>query len=377
MRNQRKEPSLGTPVGFTLLGLIAALLFICALAVPLRSDEPISSSVTFNREVIRIFERKCLACHAPGAVAMSLANYREARLWARGIREELIEQRMPPWRAAPGYGAFANDIGLTPRELTMLLTWTDGGAPKGEDRDLPRRAAVQPEARAPDHTVQLPPQWIPAGEEHVVRRVTIDADIAAHRLIRPVQIVPGDTRILRAAFISLEGGSNTPARWIGAWTPWLRSITTPDGAAFRVAAGARLAIELHYRGRDADVEDRSSLALFFAPDAAPIADQVVVDAQRGSQSTLREQARIWAIFPELSADAAAGSLEVSVRKPDGSIEVLLWIPKRHYAWPTPYMLQSPVLLPAGTTIKVTSSSAARVTLGTIAGLKTRATYVPE
>jgi hypothetical protein len=361
VRNERKEPSLGT-----LLGLIAVLLFICALAVPLRSDEPISSSVTFNREVIRIFERKCLPCHVPGAVAMSLANYREARLWARGIREELIEQRMPPWRAAPGYGAFANDIGLTPRERTMILTWTDGGAPKGEDRDLPRRATLQREARVPpDHQLQLPPQRIPAGDEHVVRRVTIDPGVAANRLIRPVQMMPGDTRVLRAAFISIEGPRNTPARWIGAWTPWLPRVATPDGAAFRVPDGARLTIELHYRGRDRDVEDRSSLALFFAPDGTPIAGQVVVDGQRSGESTLREETRVWAIFPEMSADAAAGSLEVSARKPDGSIEVLLWIPKRHYEWPTPYILQTPALLPAGTSIKVRTSSPSRVTLGTV------------
>ena len=47
---------------------------------------------------------------------------------------------MPPWSAASGYGHFANDMSLTGREISLILSWADGGAPSGVllvDEDKP------------------------------------------------------------------------------------------------------------------------------------------------------------------------------------------------------------------------------------------------
>ena len=38
---------------------------------------------------------------------------------------------MPPWTAVRGYGHFANDISLSAREMEIILSWADGGAPSG------------------------------------------------------------------------------------------------------------------------------------------------------------------------------------------------------------------------------------------------------
>jgi hypothetical protein len=342
-----------------------------ALPAALRSDDPVSSSVTFNGEVIRIFQRKCLPCHAPGAIAMSLATYRQARPWARAIREELIEQRMPPWPAAPGYGAFSNDIGLTARELTTILTWADGGRPRGEDRDLP---PPDPGAPAPDRTpgavrrLDLPLQQIPAGEEYVVRRVTIDPGFTEEKAIARITFEPGNSRVIRAAFISAATGDGRPlARGIGAWTPWLASVEPPGNAAFLLPAGARLIVDVHYRGREADLDDRSAVRLSFPAGETTIARQLAIETstappttrhqRRRGVATLREDARVWALLPDTAAPPArTASLEVSARRPDGTTDVLLWIPEGRYDWPTPYVLKTPVPLPAGTEIAVTTAA---------------------
>jgi mono/diheme cytochrome c family protein len=361
------------------VGAAAAGLLGSVLSAPVRSDEPISSSVTYNREVFRIFESKCLPCHAPDAVAMSLATYRDARPWARAIREELIEGRMPPWAAAPGYAAFANDIGLAARELATILTWTDGGAPRGDDRDLPSRAGSHRHAVPADNDwrIELPAQRIPAGEEHVIRRVTVDPGAVATRWIRQVDIVPGDTRVMRGAFVWVApADGRSEARWVGAWTPWLRAMAPPGGAVFPWPRGARLVVELHYRGRETDLEDRSTLALSFAAESRTVADEIIVrtaaapandgGVRRRGESSVRRPTRIWALLPQASepglpssrpyADSAGASLEVAARLPDGSIDVLLWIPRQRHDWPTPFILRTPVLLPAGTTVVVTATS---------------------
>jgi hypothetical protein len=212
----------------------------------------------------------------------------------------------------------------------------------------------------------------------------------APRTIRQIDIVPGDTRVLRAAFVFVvSSDGRTSAAWVSAWTPWLRTTAAPDEAAFRLPSGARLLVELHYRGREDAVEDRSALAIFLAREVKETtvgrgfmprhaATQLVVNtaaipetngmSRRRGEAAVRDDARVWAIFPHAPASldpasldpyadpTGAPSLEVTVRRPDGSVEVLLWIPRQRHDWPTPFVLRTPVDLPAGTTIVVTSTT---------------------
>lgn len=354
---------------------------LALLSITVRTDDPVSSSVTFNREIVRIFGRKCVQCHSGNSVAMPLTTYREVRPWSRAIREEVIEQRMPPWGAAQGYTPIANDPGLNARQLAMLLTWVDGGLPRGEERDLPKPAAEPLPLAQPDHLLQIPPQRIPANDEYVVRRVTLAAPSALRRLQR-VEIRPGERRVLRAAFVSIVGGRG-PARttrWVGAWTPWHASIAPPDGTSFVVPAGAEIQAELHYRGRETELVDRSAIALFPVKDdadAGGVAGQVVIaaslDAKGGSVArargleTLPEEVRVWAVVPRIpedtenaahdAVDGPAVSVEVTARKPDGSVQVLLWVPRYHGDWPVPYLLRDPVTLPPGTRVSLTTTGA--------------------
>ena len=84
---------------------------------------------------------------------MSLATYDEARPWAKAIREEVLERRMPPWGAVKGFGEFRNDESLSEREIEMLANWVEGGAPQGEDiysPPLPGPAAWPQDGAPPD-----------------------------------------------------------------------------------------------------------------------------------------------------------------------------------------------------------------------------------
>src|ERR1044072_7880395 len=113
------------------------LVFVFCLLPLAFAHEPITTKVRFNKAVVRVFERNCLGCHRPGGVAMSLATYEEARPWAKAIKEEMLEKRMPPWHAVKGYGEFRNAPLITQREIDMIVNWVEGGAPKGDDKDLP------------------------------------------------------------------------------------------------------------------------------------------------------------------------------------------------------------------------------------------------
>ena len=333
-----------------------------------RSDDPVTSSVRFNREIVRIFDRKCISCHAPDGIAMSLATYREVRPWARAIREELVEQRMPPTSAARGYARLRDDIALTPRELATILTWVDGGVPRGDDSDLPPTpgAVADPD---PDHQITLPDQQVPGAGEDIMRLVTVDAGLTEDRWVRQLQIRPGSRRLVRAAFVSIVAPGGSPV-WAGAWTPWQSAVVRAEPAAFRVPRGSRLSIEVHYRGQEAPAIDRSSVGLFFAPEGPRRELTSLVLAPSGQLPPSATSARAVAPVPRdvmlmggrLAAALDGVSVEVTARTPDGHVDVLVWIPKLRSEWPAPFIFQEPVRLPGGTVLSVitTGTGASRV-----------------
>src|SRR4030095_3869373 len=114
--------------------VIAAIL---AVAWRGNAHEVITTKITFNKEIVRILSKTCMSCHRPGGLApMALTTYQEARPWAKAIKEEGLERRSPPGHAVAGYGEFANDPSLAGREIDLITAWVDGGAPKGDDKDL-------------------------------------------------------------------------------------------------------------------------------------------------------------------------------------------------------------------------------------------------
>jgi len=83
-----------------------------------------------------------VACHREGGAAFSLAEYKDAFPWRTAIKEEVLERRMPPWGAVKGFGDFRNDQALTPEQLELLTSWSQGGSPEGEDKDLPSKGKL-------------------------------------------------------------------------------------------------------------------------------------------------------------------------------------------------------------------------------------------
>lgn len=331
-------------------------------SAPAGADDPVSSNVRFNREIIRILQRRCLPCHAPGGLSVPLTTYRDVRDWGRSIREEVVEQRMPPVAAAPGTGRFQDPLGLTARETTTLLSWIDGGMPRGNDRDLP--ATVDPFAEelsaAPgDVRVDLPPQQVPAREALVTRRVTIDLPIAADRLATRVDVRPGSRALLRGAF--LYQGSDDSS-WVGAWVPWQHTVVAPAGRAFALKKGVPLTVVLYYRGGNEASTDRSAVELHFADEGrAPMESLSLATGTNGQpgRTTLAAETTLWAAHPRLTSSTE--SVEVRAERPDGSVEVLMWMPTARPDWPSALVLQEPVTLPAGSVL--TLATRGRVTAG--------------
>jgi len=118
---------------------LKALLFSigCGAAIALAHDV-ISTKITWTREVSRLVYARCICCHRVGGAAFSLAAYRDARPWAKAIKEEVLARRMPPWGAVRGFGDLAGEVSLSQEEMDTIAQWVEGGSPEGDPALLPK-----------------------------------------------------------------------------------------------------------------------------------------------------------------------------------------------------------------------------------------------
>jgi hypothetical protein len=91
---------------------------------------------TFYKDVLPVLERNCQSCHRAGEAApMPLVTYKDARPWAKAMRQAVLTRKMPPWLADPAVGHFTNDRTLAPGDIETLVKWSDAGAPAGDPKD--------------------------------------------------------------------------------------------------------------------------------------------------------------------------------------------------------------------------------------------------
>jgi hypothetical protein len=368
--------------------LLAALLLTLGMFVRphvAHSHGSLSTTVLFDREIVRILNNHCVMCHSEGSLSFPLSTYEETWVRSRAIRMAVLRRHMPPWAAVPGYGQFANDNSLTLRETQFLVSWVEGLGPRNAGRvflNVARPGAAPPEVRASAHfghwmggtpsvTRTFEPSFVGGGRGGRGRRTTLDLGLASEQRLRGVEYMPGDRRVVRAATFSVAGSG----QWLGSWTPWHGMTMLPADAAIRLPARARVVAEIHYRSAAETVADAGTLGLYFADDrrAAPASD-LVLEAKPAGPRKLRAAARlvvdtrVWAVRPDVIPGLA--SLEVSARTPDGGKQILLLARSPAPEWPTPFPYKEPVLLPRGSEIAVVaelaqgaSAASVRVTIG--------------
>src|SRR2546430_10838465 len=110
----------------------ACLCALCVFVVPNGSSahETLTTTVLFDREIVRILNKHCVMCHTESGPSFPLETYEQTWLQGRKIRADVIARHMPPWSAVPGYGQFANENSLTLRETQFIVSWVEGLGPR-------------------------------------------------------------------------------------------------------------------------------------------------------------------------------------------------------------------------------------------------------
>jgi len=300
---------------------LSFLGFILTVAVAWAASPTPTSVVTFNKDVAPILNRNCANCHRPGEIGpMSLLSYKDARPWAKSIKEKVISRTMPPWFADPNHGTFANDRRLSDKEIATLVSWVDGGMKEGDAKDLPPAPKFVEgwNIGKPDVVLTMPTEYsVPAEgvvdyqymtvetnftEDHWIQAAEIRAGNRAvvHHIIVFVQDPPGTKRDPAGVQMKLAGGAADTLprpqvrpvvagetrkvgeprqagagggnRGGGGGGGWMLIGTAPGdsggymapGTAKLVKAGSKFIFQIHYTPNGKASIDRSSIGLIFA-----------------------------------------------------------------------------------------------------------------
>jgi hypothetical protein len=313
-----------------------------AIGSSLEAHDPISTNVTWTREISSIFERRCVSCHRPGGYGtFSLLTYQEARPWAVAIKEMVLAGEMPPWGAAPGIGHFANDRRPTRHEQEVIAAWVDGGAPYSREAPLPtpQLASVPIAVTPPTGGIALPlaPTSIEAATQ---RTASVTLQVPAGSTLTRWAFEPGMPGSVERA--DLEFAS----RWLGTWTPGEPFIDFPADAGVALETSATFTMRITYREPPAATVDHSRLRIWIAKEARPktVREVTVLRSWRTTG-----EVEILALRPGRDDQG----VQVMARFANGRSEPLGVI-ERPSRGPHPiYRLARPLALPAGARVEST------------------------
>jgi hypothetical protein len=367
------------------------LRFLPLLAAGLAMAKP--ADITYHRDVLPILQKRCQGCHRPGEAApMSFLTYKDARPWAKAMREAVTTRKMPPWFADPQHGKFANDRSLSQPEIDTLVAWAENGAKEGDKKHAPKPLEWVEgwQIGKPDQIFEMPTEFeVPASGTIEYQHFILPTGFTEDRWISAIEARPGNRALLHHAVVFVRPPQS---KWIreakpgAAFVPgrdWRVGVTLLDevldtyvpgaiphklepGQAKMIPAGSDLVFQLHYTANGKAGTDRSRIGVIFAKE--PPKERVYTINISNSRFTIppgapahpvegrmmfRENARLVGLSPHMHLRGR--SMMFTAVFPDGEKKVLLDVPRYDFSWQLYYYVAEQMPLPKGTRVEVVAT----------------------
>ncbi len=344
---------------------------------------------TFSRDVAAILHTHCVVCHRPNAIGgFPLVTYREARPWARAIREQVLTGQMPPWKPVAGFGQFQGERSLSSQEVEVIQRWVEAGAPEGDPRETPPPPPTNGGwlLGGPDLVVRLDDVYtLPRGSEDTFRNFVLPIPLAETRYVRTLELRPGGPDTVHHAIMAIDdtassrrrdaqdaapgfdgmdmGQAFMPDGHLVGWTPGMSPFPGLEHSPWRVDPGTDLVLQLHLLASERAVPLRPEVGFFFAdgPPSGPPMVLIRLDADHrldipagakefavSDSVTLPVAVTVYSVYPH--AHLLGRRVEGWAILPDGTREWLIKIDDWDFGWQDIYRLAEPVSLPAGSTL---------------------------
>lgn len=323
---------------------------------------------------------------------MPLTNYQEVRPWVKSIRAQVANRTMPPWHADPGDFAFANDRSLPQKDIDLITTWADAGAPEGDPSLVPPMPEFKEgwSVGTPDIVLKMSEPWtIPAQAAEEYRSFLLDHRFDEDTWVRAVEITPGNPRVVHHVNVwsapydackardAADPGAGwkvfmgidvkaTPQSYLGGYAPGVEPPVAPDGTALLIPKGNAVVIEVHYFPTGQPEQDQTSVGIYFA--RGPVRHEIrmaaattedfhippgMKDYRVRTTTLIPFDAHIQSMIAHMHLLGRA--MRVDMLYPDGRTAVLLKAPRFDFNWQNFYMFKEPVAVPKGTVIVATAT----------------------
>jgi hypothetical protein len=345
---------------------IAFLAAFCFVAMPSGIADDIKKEmkiVTFTKDVAPIFYKNCAECHRAGEIApMSLVTYKEARPWARSIKEKVLIREMPPWHADPRHGQFLNDRRMSQQEIDTIVAWVDQGAKEGDPKDLPAPPRYPDgwNIGKPDAVFYLPEEFsVPAEGVVDYKYFTVPTNFTEDKWIQAAEIRPGNREVVHHVIVFVQKGADR--KLLVGYAPGEQPAIISPGLGKKIPAGASLVFQMHYTPTGTAGKDRSYVGLVFTkqPPKNELLTRPIMNMRFAippgdpnyrveSSFTFTEDGQIHSLMPHMHLRGK--DFEYRVAFPDGTSKIILSVPKYDFAWQSYYVLKEPVRAPKGTRV---------------------------
>ena len=381
------------------VGLSALVLAVFSAAVGV-TPAAAPKTITFTKDVAPVLQRKCQVCHQPDSIGpMPLITYEDASEYAEKIKRKVSQGLMPPWHIdrTVGIQEFKNDRSLTDDEIATLVGWVDGGALKGNPKDMPPPARFPDPAGwqlagqfgAPDLVIKSQPYTLPARTQDKWFRPVSETGLTEPRWVRAIEIRPASLmgrRTVHHVLASLEQQESdgveglahsahdvqTTAGLFMEWAVGKTGQVFPKDAGKLMLPGSRIRWEIHMFAIGEEVPNNQvELGIYFYPKGTVPAHRTVLrmfDVSRGLQLdippgevamsqnfyVLQAPARLENFQPHMHMRGKSMSMEAVY--PDGRKEVLSAVNRFQWNWHINYVYadRAAPLLPKGTVLVFTS-----------------------
>jgi hypothetical protein len=351
---------------------------------------------TFTKDVARIFQEKCESCHRPESIApMSLVTYEETRPWARSIKNRVATRQMPPWHIDRSIGIqhYDNDRSLSDEQIDTIVRWVDGGAPKGDMKDMPAPVKLADDSvwnfapifgGPPDLIIKSPAYTQKAMAQDAWFKPVVPTGLTEARWVRAIEIRPATvkgrkiTHHALAYLVQDEAGlrpasDETPGGLFMEWAVGKQGEIMRPNSGKLMLPGSKIRFDIHYSDGGDDITDQVELGIYLYPKGQePKYRQVLslfsgitggnraLDIQPNSIyvgtnfHVMRKAGRVENFQPHMHLRGKAMSVEAIL--PTGQTQMLSMVSNFNFNWHNNYVFADDhaPLLPKGTILKITS-----------------------
>jgi hypothetical protein len=364
------------------MAIASAVVFAADSAKPVA--EP-----TFSKDIAPIFQRSCQNCHRAGSIApMSLLTFKDARPWARSIKEKVVRREMPPWHIDRNVGVtkFKDDPSLSDAEIATIVNWVDRGSPEGNAADMPpprQFGDLDKWHIKPDLIVSMPkPYKLKARGQDEYYDIDVDPGFTEDMYVQALETKPdiGFKVVHHADTNLVEDPEDDPVGlFLNEYAVGKNADIFPANSGRLIKAGSKIHFNLHLHpdGEETPVQVSLGLKLFpkgtvpkYVAFTQHMGDVTDLDLPAGQVTRsdgyfrLPRPAVLSAFQPHFHTRGKAQCMEAiypdvrpdSARPGPARTETLSCVSDYQFGWSItyPYAEEVAPILPAGTVIHITT-----------------------